>query len=148
MVCRSVNVASRAYWLMTTDGYRKAYCKRQRKAIDPLVARCSRGIAPFRLGTCMRGPHAPASDAQAETKLSVHRSNFTRRAMPISDLSDADIDAVYATISDAHGLDILKADRRAKLLEQEKAGRISVDVVFGEIFITSRGGRLLRIKKQ
>jgi hypothetical protein len=68
--------------------------------------------------------------------------------MPISDLSDADIDAVFATISDAHGLDILKADRRAKLLEQEKAGRISVDVVFGEIFITSRGGRLLRIKKK
>ena len=68
--------------------------------------------------------------------------------MPISDLSDADIDAVYATISDAHGIDILKADRRAKLLEQEKAGKISVDVVFGEIFITSRGGRLLRVKKQ
>ena len=68
--------------------------------------------------------------------------------MPISDLSDADIDAVYATISDAHGIDILKADRRAKLLEQENAGKISVDVVFGEIFITSRGGRLLRIKKQ
>jgi hypothetical protein len=68
--------------------------------------------------------------------------------MPISDLSDADIDAVFATISDAHGLDILKADRRTKLLEQEKAGKISVDVVFGEIFITSRGGRLLRIKKR
>ena len=44
--------------------------------------------------------------------------------MPISDLSDADIDAVYATISKAHGIDILKADRRAKLLEQvvEAAG--------------------------
>ena len=68
--------------------------------------------------------------------------------MPISDLSDADIDAVYATISEAHGIDIQKADRRAKLLEQEKAGKISVDVVFGEIFITSRGGRMLRLKKQ
>jgi hypothetical protein len=67
--------------------------------------------------------------------------------MPISDLSDADIDAVYATISEAHGISILKADRRARLLEQEKAGRISVDVVFGEIFITSPGGRMLRVKK-
>ncbi len=68
--------------------------------------------------------------------------------MPISDLSDADIDAVYATISGAHGIEILKADRRARLLEQEKAGKISVDVFFGEIFITSRGGRILRLKKQ
>lgn len=68
--------------------------------------------------------------------------------MPLSDLSDADIDAVYATISEAHGIDILKADRRARLLEMETAGKISVDVVFGEIFITSRGGRLLRVKKQ
>ena len=68
--------------------------------------------------------------------------------MPISDLSDADIDAVYATISEAHGIDILKVDRRARLLEQEKTGKISVDVVFGEIFITSRGGRMLRVKKQ
>ena len=68
--------------------------------------------------------------------------------MPISDLSDADIDAVYATISGAHGIEILKADRRARLLEQEKAGKISVDMVFGEIFITSRGGRILRLKKQ
>ena len=68
--------------------------------------------------------------------------------MPISDLSDADIDAVYATISEAHGIDIQKADRRAKLLEQEKAGNISVDVAFGEIFITARGGRMLRVKKQ
>ncbi len=68
--------------------------------------------------------------------------------MPLSDLSDADIDAVYATISEAHGIDILKADRRARLLEMETAGKISVDVVFGEIFITSRGGRMLRIKKQ
>ena len=68
--------------------------------------------------------------------------------MPISDLSDADIDAVYATISKAHGIDIQKADRRARLLEEEKAGKISVDVVFGEIFITARGGRMLRIKKQ
>jgi hypothetical protein len=68
--------------------------------------------------------------------------------MPISDLSDADIDAVYATISGAHGIEILKADRRARLLDQEKAGKISVDVVFGEIFITSRGGRILRLKKQ
>jgi hypothetical protein len=101
--------------------------------------------------------------------------------MPISDLSDADIDAVYATISEAHGIEILKAERRARLLEQEKApatrrsrsdpgrervqrraarkrlaspvtcpraGKISVDVVFGEIFITARGGRMLRIKKQ
>ena len=68
--------------------------------------------------------------------------------MPISDLSDADIDAVYATISEAHGIEILKADRRSRLLEQEKAGKISVDVVFGEIFITARGGRMLRIKKQ
>ena len=68
--------------------------------------------------------------------------------MAISDLSDADIDAVYATISEAHGIDILKVDRRARLLEQEKAGKISVDVVFGEIFITSRGGRMLRVKKQ
>lgn len=68
--------------------------------------------------------------------------------MPVSDLSDADIDAVYATISEAHGIDILKVDRRAKLLEQEKAGKISVDVVFGEIFVTARGGRMLRVKKQ
>ena len=68
--------------------------------------------------------------------------------MPISDLSDADIDAVYATISKAHGIETLKADRRAQLLEQEKAGKISVDVAFGEIFITARGGRILRIKKQ
>jgi hypothetical protein len=30
----------------------------------------------------------------------------------------------------------------------ETAGKISVDVVFGEIFITSRGGRMLRLKKQ
>ena len=67
--------------------------------------------------------------------------------MPISDLSDADIDAVYATISKAHGIDIQKADRRATLLEQEKAGKISVDVMFGEIFITSPGGRQLRVKK-
>ena len=68
--------------------------------------------------------------------------------MPISDLSDADIDAVYATISKAHGIDTLKADRRAQLLEMETAGKISVDVVFGEVFITSRGGRMLRLKKQ
>jgi len=68
--------------------------------------------------------------------------------MPISDLSDADIDAVYATISESHGIEILKADRRARLLDQEKAGKISVDVVFGEIFVTSRGGRMLRVKKQ
>ena len=68
--------------------------------------------------------------------------------MPISALSDADIDAVYATISESHGIEILKADRRARLLDQEKAGKISVDVVFGEIFITSRGGRMLRVKKQ
>ena len=67
--------------------------------------------------------------------------------MPISDLSDADIDAVYATISKAHGIEILKADRRARLAEQEQAGKISVNVVFGEIFITSPGGRMLRIKK-
>lgn len=68
--------------------------------------------------------------------------------MPLSDLSDADVDAVYATISEAHGIDILKADRRARLLEMETAGKIAVDVVFGEIFITSRGGRMLRVKKQ
>jgi hypothetical protein len=68
--------------------------------------------------------------------------------MPISDLSDADIDAVYAQISKAHGIDTLKADRRAQLEEQEKAGKISVDVVFGEIFITAAGGRMLRLKKQ
>ena len=68
--------------------------------------------------------------------------------MPISDLSDADIDAVYATISNAHGINTPKADRRAELLEQEKAGNISVDVAFGEIFITARGGRMLRVKKQ
>ena len=68
--------------------------------------------------------------------------------MPISDLSDADIAAVYAQISKAHGIDTLKADRRAQLEEQEKAGKISVDVVFGEIFITAAGGRMLRLKKQ
>lgn len=68
--------------------------------------------------------------------------------MPISDLSDADIDAVYATISKAHGIATPKADRRAQLEEQERAGKISVDVVFGEIFITASGGRLLRVKKQ
>ena len=68
--------------------------------------------------------------------------------MPLSDLSDPDIDAVYATLSRAHGIDTLKADRRAQLEEQEKAGKISVDVVFGEIFITARGGRMLRLKKQ
>ena len=67
--------------------------------------------------------------------------------MPVSDLSDADIDAVYATISPTHGIEILKADRRARLLEQEQAGNISVEVVFGEIFITSPGGRMVRIKK-
>ena len=47
--------------------------------------------------------------------------------MPISDLSDADIDAVYATISDAHGIDILKADRRAKLLEQEATSESDIE---------------------
>ena len=67
--------------------------------------------------------------------------------MPVSDLSDADIDAVYARISPAHGIDTLKADRRAQLAAQEQAGKLSIDVVFGEIFITSPGGRLLRIKK-
>jgi hypothetical protein len=67
--------------------------------------------------------------------------------MPVSDLTDADIDAVYATISPAHGIDTLKEDRRAQLTAQETAGKISVEVVFGEIFITSPGGRMLRIKK-
>jgi hypothetical protein len=73
--------------------------------------------------------------------------NDRYRAMPVSDLSDAEIDAVYATISKAHGLKILKADRRARLLEQEQAGKISIEVVFGEIFITSPGGRMLRLPK-
>ena len=68
--------------------------------------------------------------------------------MPVSDLTDADIDAVYAKISPAHGIDTLKADRRAQLAAQEAAGKISVEIVFGEIFITSPGGRMLRIKKQ
>jgi hypothetical protein len=67
--------------------------------------------------------------------------------MPLSDLTDAEIDAVYAKISPAHGIDTLKADRRAQLAAQEKAGKLSIDVVFGEIFITSPGGRLLRIKR-
>ena len=67
--------------------------------------------------------------------------------MPVSDLTDADIDAVYAMISPAHGIDTLKENRRAQLAEQERAGKISVEVVFGEIFITSPGGRMLRIKK-
>ena len=67
--------------------------------------------------------------------------------MPLSDLTDADIDAVYATISPTHGIDILKENRRAKLLEQEQAGKISVELVFGEIFITSPGGRMVRIKR-
>lgn len=67
--------------------------------------------------------------------------------MPLSDLTDADIDSVYSTISKAHGIDIKKADRRARLLEMETAGKISVDVVFGEIFVTSPGGRMLRVKK-
>ena len=67
--------------------------------------------------------------------------------MPLSDLTDADIDAVYATISPNHGIDILKENRRAKLLEQEQNGKISVDLVFGEIFITSPGGRMVRIKR-
>ena len=80
-----------------------------------------------------------------EWTLTGHNGYF---AMPVSDLSDADIDAVYATISEAHGIDILKADRRARLLEQEKAGKISVEVAFGEIFITSPGGRMRRVKQQ
>ena len=67
--------------------------------------------------------------------------------MPVSDLTDADIDAVYGVISPAHGIEILKEDRRARLLEQEQAGKISVEVVFGEIFITSPGGRMLRLKR-
>ena len=67
--------------------------------------------------------------------------------MSVSDLTDSDIDAVYATISPAHGIDTLKEARRAQLAEQERAGKISVEVVFGEIFITSPGGRMLRIKK-
>jgi len=67
--------------------------------------------------------------------------------MPLSDLTDADIDAVYATISPNHGIDILRENRRAKLLEQEQNGKISVDLVFGEIFITSPGGRMVRIKR-
>ena len=52
--------------------------------------------------------------------------------MPISDLTDADIDSVYAMISPAHGIDTLKENRRAQLAEQERAGRISIEVVFGE----------------
>jgi hypothetical protein len=67
--------------------------------------------------------------------------------MPVSDLSDADIDAVYSAISKAHGIKILKPQRRAKLEEQERSGALSVEVAFGEVFITARGGRLLRIKK-
>jgi hypothetical protein len=67
--------------------------------------------------------------------------------MPVSELTDAEIDAVYARISPAHGIDTLKQDRRAQLAAQENAGKISVEVVFGEIFITSPGGRMLRIKK-
>lgn len=67
--------------------------------------------------------------------------------MPVSDLSDADIDAVYATISEAHGIKILKADRRARLEDQERSGALSVDVMFGEIFITAKGGRIVRLKK-
>src|SRR5262249_23057245 len=47
-------------------------------------------------------------------------SRFLRApCMPVSDLSDADIDAVYAKISPAHGIDTLKADRRAQLAGQE-----------------------------
>ena len=67
--------------------------------------------------------------------------------MPLSDLTDAEIDAVYAKISPAHGIDTLKENRRAQLAEQERAGKISIDVVFGEIFITSPGGLMLRIKR-
>ena len=67
--------------------------------------------------------------------------------MPVSDLTDADIDAVYSMISPAHGIDTLKENRRAQLAAQESAGKISVEVVFGEMFITSPGGRMLRIKK-
>ena len=46
---------------------------------------------------------------------------------------------VYATISPAHGIDTLKEDRRAQLAAQERAGKISIEVVFGEIFITGPG---------
>ena len=67
--------------------------------------------------------------------------------MPVSDLTDADIDAVYATISPTHGIDILKEHRRAALLQQEQNGKLSIDLVFGEIFITSPGGRMARIKR-
>jgi hypothetical protein len=67
--------------------------------------------------------------------------------MPLSDLTDADIGAVYATFSPEHGIDTLKKNRREQLAEQERAGKISIEVVFGEIFITSPGGRMLRIKK-
>ena len=67
--------------------------------------------------------------------------------MPVSDLTDADIDAVYATISPNHGIDILKEHRRAALLQQEQNGKLSIDLVFGEIFITSPGGRMARIKR-
>jgi hypothetical protein len=67
--------------------------------------------------------------------------------MPVSDLTDADIDAVYATISPTHGIEILKEHRRAALEQQENNGKISVELVFGEIFITSPGGRMVRVKR-
>ena len=67
--------------------------------------------------------------------------------MPVSDLTDADIDAVYSAISPSHRIDTAKEDRRAQLAEQERTGKISVEVMFGEIFITSAGGRMVRIKQ-
>ena len=42
----------------------------------------------------------------------------------------------------------MKADHRAQFEEQEQAGKISVNVVFGKIFITAPGGQMLRLKKQ
>ena len=38
--------------------------------------------------------------------------------MPVSDLTDADIDAVYSMISPAHGIDTLKENRRAQLARE------------------------------